>query len=200
MSPGGCPHLEELRGDQVERLVPTASLPARVGARLGPRATHREVHPIAMIVELGRGPALGADGPAVRMRSVRLDPQRARAGVRGRHHGTVHGAKSTIPLGGPARVHSRRSHPQCREYTDALAARTAETGGVRNRGAVEVLKARTSNEALAQAVAEVAFHLARMNRQGVSTRVLSLLGSFCWIEPQPLDVSLSLCRLFNDCV
>src|SRR5438445_10326289 len=73
MSPGGCPHLEELRGDQVERFVPAASLPARVGARLGPRATHREVHPIAMIVELGRGPALGADGPAVRMRSVWLD-------------------------------------------------------------------------------------------------------------------------------
>ena len=110
MSPGGCPHLEELRGDQVERFVPAASLPARVGARLGPRATHREVHPIAMIVELGRGPALGADGPAVRMRSVRLDPQRARAGVHGRHHGTVHGAEPAVPLDGPARVHPHRSH------------------------------------------------------------------------------------------
>jgi predicted TIM-barrel fold metal-dependent hydrolase len=30
--------------------------------------------------------------------------------------------------------------------------------------------------------------------------VLSLLGSFCWIETQPLDVSLPLCRLFNDSV
>src|SRR3989442_6375535 len=39
-----------------------------------------------------------------------------------------------------------------------------------------------------------------MNRQGVSTSVLSLLGSFCWIEAQPLDVSLALCRLFNDSV
>jgi predicted TIM-barrel fold metal-dependent hydrolase len=39
-----------------------------------------------------------------------------------------------------------------------------------------------------------------MNRQGVSTSALSLLGSFCWIEAQPLEVSLPLCRLFNDSV
>jgi uncharacterized protein len=32
----------------------------------------------------------------------------------------------------------------------------------------------------------------------VTTSALSLLGSFCWIESQPLDVSLRLCRFFND--
>jgi predicted TIM-barrel fold metal-dependent hydrolase len=81
---------------------------------------------------------------------------------------------------------------------DALRARTTEPRIVRNGDGVEVLKTRMGEEPLATAFDEVDFHLARMNRQGVSTSVLSLLGSFCWIEAQPLDVSLSLCRLFND--
>jgi predicted TIM-barrel fold metal-dependent hydrolase len=37
-----------------------------------------------------------------------------------------------------------------------------------------------------------------MDRQGVSTSVLSLLGSFCWVESQPLEVSVPLCRIVND--
>jgi predicted TIM-barrel fold metal-dependent hydrolase len=37
-----------------------------------------------------------------------------------------------------------------------------------------------------------------MDRQGVSTSVLSLLGAFCWIESQPVEVSLPLCRMVND--
>jgi predicted TIM-barrel fold metal-dependent hydrolase len=81
---------------------------------------------------------------------------------------------------------------------DALRARTTEPRIVRNGDGVEVLKTRMGEEPLATAFDEVDFHLARMNRQGVSTSALSLLGSFCWIEAQPLDVSLSLCRLFND--
>src|SRR3989442_15106253 len=64
----------------------------------------------------------------------------------------------------------------------------------------DALRARTGEEPLATAFDDMDFHLARMNRQCVSTSVLSLLGSFCWIEAQPLDVSLSLCRLFNDSV
>jgi len=28
--------------------------------------------------------------------------------------------------------------------------------------------------------------------------VLSIVGTFCWIESQPLDVSLPLCRRVND--
>jgi hypothetical protein len=37
-----------------------------------------------------------------------------------------------------------------------------------------------------------------MDRQGVEVSVLSLVGSFCWIEAQPLDVSGPLCRRVND--
>jgi uncharacterized protein len=81
---------------------------------------------------------------------------------------------------------------------DALRARTTEPRIVRNAEGVEVLKTRMGEEPLATAFDDVELHLARMNRQGVSTSVLSLLGSFCWIEAQPLDVSLPLCRLFND--
>jgi predicted TIM-barrel fold metal-dependent hydrolase len=51
---------------------------------------------------------------------------------------------------------------------------------------------------MSKAFDDVEFHLARMDRQGVSTSVLSLLGAFCWIESQPVDVSLSLCRMVND--
>src|SRR5947199_586397 len=93
-------------------------------------------------------------------------------------------------------------HPHWRpaEFTDALRSRTTEPRVVRNQAGVEVLKTRMGEEPLSKAFDEVDFHLARMNRQGVSTTGLSLLGSFCWIEAQPLDVSLSLCRLFNDSV
>src|SRR5881397_1853048 len=92
------------------------------------------------------------------------------------------------------------THWRPAEFTNALRARTTEPRVVRNQGGVEVLKTRMGEEPLSKAFDEVDFHLARMNRQGVSTSVLSLLGSFCWIEAQPLDVSLSLCRLFNDSV
>src|SRR5213596_747265 len=83
------------------------------------------------------------------------------------------------------------------ELIDAMRARTTEPRVVRNGDGVEVLKTRMGEEPLAKAFDQVDFHLARMDRQGVSTSVLSLLGSFCWIEAQPLDVSLALCRLFN---
>src|SRR5437667_8435314 len=62
----------------------------------------------------------------------------------------------------------------------------------------DALRARTGEEPLAAAFDDMDLHLARMNRQGVSTSVLSLLGSFCWIEAQPLEVSVPLCRLVND--
>ncbi len=90
------------------------------------------------------------------------------------------------------------AHWRPAELVDALRARTMEPRVVLNQDGIEVLKTRMGEEPLATAFDEVGFHLARMNRQGVSTSVLSLLGSFCWIESQPLDISLSLCRLFND--
>src|ERR1700716_2269006 len=91
------------------------------------------------------------------------------------------------------------AHWRPAEVADALRARTREPRILRNPDGVEVLKAGRMGEApLAEAFDDVAFHLARMDRQGVEVSVLSLLGSFCWVEAQPLDVSGPLCRRIND--
>jgi predicted TIM-barrel fold metal-dependent hydrolase len=85
------------------------------------------------------------------------------------------------------------------EVADALRARTREPRILRNPDGVEVLKAPRMGEApLAEAFDNVAFHLGRMDRQGVETSVLSLLGSFCWVEALRLDESGPLCRTIND--
>ncbi|HTP95137.1 MAG TPA: amidohydrolase family protein [Burkholderiales bacterium] len=90
------------------------------------------------------------------------------------------------------------AHWRPAEVADALRARTREPRILRNPDGVEVLKSRMGEEPLAKAFDDVDFHLSRMERQGVSTSVLSLLGSFCWIEAQPLEVSAPLCRRVND--
>lgn len=85
------------------------------------------------------------------------------------------------------------------EVADALRARTREPRILKNDAGVEVLKApRMGEQPLAQAFDDIEFHLARMDRQGVATSVLSLLGSFCWVESQPVEVSGPLCRKVND--
>ncbi len=91
------------------------------------------------------------------------------------------------------------AHWRPAEVADALRARTREPRILRNQDGVEVLQSGRMGEApLAEAFDDVDFHLARMDRQGVETSVLSLLGSFCWIESQPLEVSGPLCRKVND--
>jgi predicted TIM-barrel fold metal-dependent hydrolase len=91
------------------------------------------------------------------------------------------------------------AHWRPAEVADALRARTREPRILRNAGGVEVLKAPRMGEApLAEAFDDVEFHLGRMDRQGVEVSVLSLLGSFCWIEAQALDVAEPLCRKVND--
>src|SRR5438552_1810308 len=91
------------------------------------------------------------------------------------------------------------AHWRPAEVADALRARTREPRILRNSDGVEVLKAPRMGEApLTEAFDDLDFHLARMDRQGVEVSVLSLLGSFCWIEAQPLDVSGPLCRRVND--
>ena len=91
------------------------------------------------------------------------------------------------------------AHWRPAELIDALRARTKEPRILRNQDGAEVLKAPRMGEApLSEAFDNLDFHLARMDRQGVQTSVLSLLGSFCWIEAQPLDVSGPLCRSVND--
>src|SRR5438093_7856780 len=91
------------------------------------------------------------------------------------------------------------AHWRPAELADALRTRTKEPRILRNQDGVEVLKAlRMGEEPLAKAFDNVDFHLGRMDRQGVEVSVLSLLGSFCWIEAQPLEVSVPLCRIVND--
>ena len=91
------------------------------------------------------------------------------------------------------------AHWRPAQVADALRARTREPRIVRNPDGVEVLKAsRMGEEPLAKAFDDVDFHLDRMDRQGVETSVLSLLGSFCWVEALPLDESGPLCRTIND--
>src|SRR6516165_3592019 len=91
------------------------------------------------------------------------------------------------------------AHWRPAEVADALRARTREPRILRNPDGVEVLKAPRMGEApLADAFDDVDFHLGRMDRQGVEVSVLSLLGSFCWVEALPLDESGPLCRTIND--
>src|SRR5436190_1352415 len=99
----------------------------------------------------------------------------------------------------PMTMIDMHAHWRPAEVADALRARTREPRILRNPDGVEVLKAGRMGEApLAEAFDDVDFHLARMDRQGVEVSVLSLLGSFCWVEAQPLDVSGPLCRRIND--
>src|SRR3954452_7967673 len=91
------------------------------------------------------------------------------------------------------------AHWRPAEVADALRARTREPRIVRNPDGAEVLKMpRMGEQPLAEAFDNLDFHLARMDRQGVEASVLSLLGSFCWIESQPPEVSAPLCRSVND--
>jgi predicted TIM-barrel fold metal-dependent hydrolase len=90
------------------------------------------------------------------------------------------------------------AHWRPAEVADALRARTKEPRILRNQDGAEVVKSRMGEEPLASAFDNVEFHLGKMERQGVEVSVLSLLGSYCWVESQPLDVSGPLCRRVND--
>jgi len=91
------------------------------------------------------------------------------------------------------------AHWRPAEVADALRARTREPRILRSSDGIEVLKApRMGETPLAEAFDDIDFHLGRMDRQGVAVSVLSLLGSFCWIESQPLEVAGPLCRKVND--
>ena len=91
------------------------------------------------------------------------------------------------------------AHWKPAEVADALRARTKEPRILRNSDGAEVLKLpRMGEEPLANAFDDVDLQLSRMDRQGVDISVLSLVGSFCWIEAQPMEVSEPLCRRVND--
>ena len=90
------------------------------------------------------------------------------------------------------------THWKPAEVADALRARSKEPRILHNSDGAEVLKSRMGEEPLANAFDDAGVHLARMDRQGVEISVLSLLGSFCWIEAQPPEVSGPLCKRVND--
>jgi predicted TIM-barrel fold metal-dependent hydrolase len=91
------------------------------------------------------------------------------------------------------------AHWKPAEVADALRARTKEPRILRNPDGVEVLQDQRMGDAtLDEAFDNVDFELARMDRQDVDMSVLSLLGTFCWVEAQPLAVSGPLCRRVND--
>ena len=90
------------------------------------------------------------------------------------------------------------AHWRPAELADGLRARTREPRIVRNDDGIEVMKVRGGEEPLATAFDDVDSYLTRMDRLGVSTSVLSLLGNCCWIESQPLETALPLCRTVND--
>ena len=91
------------------------------------------------------------------------------------------------------------AHWRPAETADALRAREREPRMLRNDDGQEVLKApRMGAVPLSEAFDDVNFHINRMDRQGVETSVLSIVGGFCWIESQPPEVSGPLCRSVND--
>src|SRR5215831_2539350 len=90
------------------------------------------------------------------------------------------------------------THWKPAEIADALRARTKGPRILRKEDGVEVLESRMGTQPLASAFDDVDAHLAQMDRLGVEKSVLSLLGTFCWIESQPVDVALPLCRRVND--
>ena len=90
------------------------------------------------------------------------------------------------------------AHWRPAEVIDALRTRTREPQIVRNANGIEVLRSRTGEELLTDAFDDARAYLEKMDRLGVTTSVLSLVGTFCWIESQPLEVSVPLCRRVND--
>jgi predicted TIM-barrel fold metal-dependent hydrolase len=90
------------------------------------------------------------------------------------------------------------AHWKPAEVADALRARVKEPRIVRERDGAEVLVSRMGAQPVASAFDDAEVHLAQMDRLGVEKSVLSLLGTFCWIESQPVEVSGPLCRSVND--
>jgi predicted TIM-barrel fold metal-dependent hydrolase len=85
------------------------------------------------------------------------------------------------------------------EVADALRARTRLPRIERNADGAEILKSNGyGEEPVATAFDNVNDFIARMERQKVTTSVLSLVGSFCWIEGQPVEVATPLCRSVNE--
>jgi predicted TIM-barrel fold metal-dependent hydrolase len=90
------------------------------------------------------------------------------------------------------------AHWRPAELAEAMRSRTKEPRIVKNTDGTEVVKSRAGDEPLSKAFDDADRYLAQMDQQGVKVSVLSLLGQYCWIESQPLETSIHLCRTVND--
>jgi predicted TIM-barrel fold metal-dependent hydrolase len=90
------------------------------------------------------------------------------------------------------------AHWRPAELAEAMRSRTKEPRIIRNPDGTEVVKSRAGEQPLSEAFDNADDYLAMMDRLGVQTSALSLLGQYCWIESQPLETSIHLCRTVND--
>ena len=90
------------------------------------------------------------------------------------------------------------AHWRPAELAEAMRSRTKEPRIVKGPGGTEIVKSRMGDQPLSEAFDNADDYLAQMDRQGVKLSVLSLLGQYCWIESQPLETSVHLCRTVND--
>jgi len=90
------------------------------------------------------------------------------------------------------------AHWRPAELAEAMRSRTKEPRIVKNSDGTEMVKSRMGDEPLSKAFDSADAYVAQMDRQGVSVSVLSLLGQYCWVESQPLETSVHLCRIIND--
>lgn len=83
---------------------------------------------------------------------------------------------------------------------DALRARTTPPLIEKGDDGVEMLKSRRGAEPVDGQFDDLDRRLEEMDRQGITTGVLSLFGGFQWIERLPAEESLPLVRLHNDSI
>jgi len=94
-------------------------------------------------------------------------------------------------------MHSHWSPP---ELADMLRARTEPPRIVTNDDGAEVLQSRRGEQPVEGMFDNVDDRLAEMNRQGITTAVLSLFGPHQWIERLPVSESVPLVQTYNDSV
>ena len=90
------------------------------------------------------------------------------------------------------------AHWRPAELAEAMRSRTKDPRIVLKPDGTEVVKSRAGEQPLSDAFDNASDYMAMMDRLGVKTSVLSLLGQYCWVESQPLETSIHLCRLVND--
>jgi len=92
------------------------------------------------------------------------------------------------------------AHWRPAELIDALRQRTNDPRVFINEDGKEVYQARNGEQKIEEAFDNVDLRLEEMERQGISTAVLSLLSEFTWFERLPLEESLPLVKLYNDSI